>query len=115
MRIYCWIVAGLYLVFGILFFRVIVILASILSATDAPLMLLTRFTLWLGPWGWLTLMIIFSVFAGLGGWKLPSIRSRISSTIAIWAGMAAALLWIVCVSAIFMLQPVCVLRDYVRP
>jgi hypothetical protein len=29
--------------------------------------------------------------------------------------MAAALLWIVCVSAIFMLQPVCVLRDYVRP
>ncbi len=73
-KVFSWILAGAYLLCGVMFFVVIPQFESIFSGWAVPLPLLTRVVFAIGPFGWLSLALAVGALAIL---KDLRFRSRL--------------------------------------
>jgi len=71
-KAFSWIVAGAYLLCGVMLFIVIPQFESIFSGFAAPLPLLTRTVFAIGPFGWLSLAVTFGALTILKDWRFRS-------------------------------------------
>jgi type IV pilus assembly protein PilC len=86
-KAFSWIVAGAYLLCGVMLFIVIPQFESIFSGFAAPLPLLTRTVFAIGPFGWLSLAVTLGALVILKEWRF---RSRLLDLIFVMLFMLLA-------------------------
>src|SRR5580700_5513936 len=103
-----WSLAGAFLLCGFVCFSFAHAMAVVFSATSFPLTLPIRIVLWVGPFGWLALMVLLSVLFVLRDVRFRSSLLNLGVRLAIWIALSGAIVAEVCLAAV-MLQPICVL------
>jgi hypothetical protein len=103
-----WILAGAYLLCGLILFFIGQRVALVVSALQPPLMLPTRLFLWVGPAGWLALMLSFAALmpARHIGFRVRWLHHGIP--VALWVALSGVVVGVACLAVVILSQPICV-------
>lgn len=106
-----WILTGGYLLCGVMFFVLVRKVAFIFSELQPPLMLPTRVLLWVGPSGWLALMVFLAALIVSRDVGFRSHLLKPVITVGLCVALGGVLVAVACLGVAIFLQPICVFRS----
>lgn len=103
-----WVLSAAYLVSGLVLFMLARKVSLVLSDLHPPLLLPTRLFLWVGPWGWSTFILSFSVLLLVRHVRFHTAWLNPGIITALWVTFTGAVIGVVCLVAAVLYQPICV-------
>jgi hypothetical protein len=103
-----WVLAGAYLLCGVMGFVITQKVALVYSGLRPPLMLPTRVLLWVGPYGWVAVIVLLATLLILRDLRFHSHWVASGIKVALWMAMGGVFAAVACLVMVIYLQPICV-------